>query len=327
MSQYDVVSICNALVDILVEAEDKDIDALGLTKGVMHLVDQSRQDEVLEHFHGKSTTKELGGSSLNAIRTIASLGLKTSFAGMIGDDAYGRLITERMTELNIQQGLKTSSDSTGTCLILVTPDGERTMNTNLGASRLFDDSLLPSEAIKNSKIFHFCGYQWDTDGQIAAIEAACKLAKAQGVKISFDVADPFVIGRHKEAFLGVISEFADIVFANKEEAKMLFDKDPEGAARQIAESSAIAVVKKGGEGAIIVDGETLIEIDPVKTNVVDTTAAGDMFAAGFLYGLAGGKSLKTCGSLGAVLASDVISRTGATVSEKALEEAKKMFNS
>lgn len=157
MSQYDVTSICNALVDILVDANDSDIETLGLTKGIMHLVDDTRQNEVLNHFEGAKPVTELGGSCLNAIRTLANLEAKTHFAGMVGQDKYGEMIKSRMEELRIEQSIDLSSTSTGTCLVLISPDGERTMNTNLGASRLFDKSLVPTEALKSSKVFHFCG--------------------------------------------------------------------------------------------------------------------------------------------------------------------------
>lgn len=327
MSKYDVVSICNALVDILVPAQESDIEELGLTKGRMHLVDAHRQEEVLKRFSQVETTTELGGSSLNAIRTLAALGLKTSFAGMVGEDAFGNLIKSKMKDLGILPQLGISTEATGTCLILVTPDGERTMNTNLGASRLFDGQLVPEGAIKNAEIFHFCGYQWDTDGQIEAILKACKIAKQAGTRISFDVADPFVIERHKEPFLDVIQEFADVVFANKDEAHMMFGVGPEQAAEKMAAYGCIAVVKKGGEGAVIGERGRLTQIPPHQTTVVDTTAAGDMFAAGVLCGLAKGLPLQECGHMGSLLASDVISRVGAAVSKEALSKATELTKS
>ncbi len=322
--KYDVVSICNALVDILIKVEDHDIEALGLTKGIMHLVDEKRQGEVLHRFSDHETTTELGGSSLNAIRTLASLGCRTSFAGMVGQDRFGTLIADRMKILGIDAHLGSIIDATGTCLILITPDGERTMNTNLGASRLFSPSLVPEATIAESQVFHFCGYQWDTDGQIATIERAIDLAKDHGVKISFDVADPFVILRHRDTFLKLIKNHADIVFSNKEEARMLYGTGPEEAALAIAATGAVAVVKKGGEGAVVASGDQLIQIPPVPTKVIDTTAAGDMFAAGFLYGMVRRKSLAQCGQIATMVASDVISRVGATVSGRVLEEALKI---
>jgi len=324
MKTCAVVGICNALVDIIVPAEDTDLKSLGMNKGVMHLVDSPRQREVLEHLRSKRTTTELGGSTLNALRTLAQLGHKTVFAGMVGPDEYGARVKGRMQELGIGQRLGESSDATGTCVILVTPDGERTMNTCLGASRLYTEANVPRDDIRVARILHFCGYQWDTDGQKRAIAMAIEEASREDTLISFDVADPFVVGRSRDEFLKVIETHADIVFANREEAKMLYGSTPEAAAEKIAAAGAIAVVKLGADGALVQQGKTVHRIAPVKTTVVDTTAAGDMFAAGFLNGYLQGKPLEVCGKMAATIASDVISRVGATVSEGALKTLRGM---
>jgi sugar/nucleoside kinase (ribokinase family) len=319
MKSYDITSVCNALMDVLIETTDADITKLGLTKGIMHLVDSDRQAEVLTHFTDKPRVTELGGSSMNAIRTLASLGHKTVFAGMVNDDEFGNIIRERMISLGIKALLGGHNEaSTGSCLILITPDGERTMNTNLGASRLYDSTHIPHDEIAQSKVFHFCGYQWDTDEQKVALQNSLKTAQANDTLISFDIADPFVVGRNREDFIKLINDEADIVFANKEEARLLFNSTPEDAARRIAATGAIAVVKLGAEGALVVNGKTEYKIAPVPTKVIDTTAAGDMFAAGFLHGFLKGRSLDVCGVMAATLASDVISRVGAKISDKAL---------
>jgi sugar/nucleoside kinase (ribokinase family) len=320
MKKYDVVAVCNALVDILVKANDSDLNALNLSKGVMHLVDQERQTEVLNHFSGKVEGIELGGSAMNAIRTLAQLGKKTFFAGMVADDEFGERIKSRMQELKIEFKLGDSSTATGSCLILVTPDGERTMNTNLGASRLYGHKDIPVEAIKESRVFHFCGYQWDTDAQKQAINEAIEIAKEHKTMISFDVADPFVVDRHGDDFRSLIENHVDIVFANQEEAKLLYGLTPEETAAKIASTGATAVIKLGAKGALIQRGSEMVRIDPVKTTVVDTTAAGDMFAAGFLYGFSSDKPLATSGKIAATLASDVISRIGGVVSDGALKQ-------
>lgn len=319
MKTIDVVGICNALVDILVEAHERDIENLALTKGVMHLVDSPRQAEVLKALDGKSQTIELGGSALNAIRTLAALGKKTAFAGMVGPDHFGKKIAGRMQELGIQAHLGETDEATGSCVILITPDGERTMNTHLGASRLYDERQVPHREIAAAKIVHFCGYQWDTDGQKRAIKHAISTAREHQTLVSFDVADPFVVGRYRDDFLDVIRADADIVFANREEAKMLWGSGPEDAARRIADADAIAVIKLGAEGALIRRGDETIKVPPVPTKVVDSTAAGDMFAAGFLHGMTSGLSLQQCGLLAATAASDVISRVGAVISTPTLE--------
>jgi sugar/nucleoside kinase (ribokinase family) len=324
MKTHDVVGICNALVDILITAEDKDIAALGLKKGVMHLVDADRQVEVLGHFSGKQYATELGGSAMNAMRTLAQLGRKTVFAGMVSDDEFGLRVRARMQELGIVDRLGRGSEHTGSCVILITPDGERTMNTHLGASRTYGLAEVPYTDIETAKVLHFCGYQWDTDGQKAAIAKAITTAKANEALVSFDVADPFVVDRNRDAFLAVIDADADVVFANREEARMLFGGAPEDAAARIAKTGAIAVIKLGADGALVRQGDTVHKIAPVATKVVDTTAAGDMFAAGFLYGLTAGKSLDVCGKMAATIASDVISRVGAVVSAEGLEKLRKL---
>jgi sugar/nucleoside kinase (ribokinase family) len=323
MQKYHVSTICNALIDILIQVKDADLKTLGLTKGVMHLVDYQRQRQILSYFESNEKTHELGGSSLNAIRTLASLGMKTFFAGMVGRDEFSRQILQRMKSLGIDSKILNHEEPTGSCIVLITPDGERTMNTHLGASRLFTEALVPSGEITRSKIFHFCGYQWDTEGQKEAIEQAINLAKESGTLVSFDLADPFVVDRYREKFIDLINR-VDIVFANEQEAKILFDCAPEEVVNKITARGAVAVVKLGARGAIVGEKDRRIQIKPVTTNVVDTTAAGDMFASGFLYGMCNNLPLEKCGQIAATLASDVISRIGATVSTTALEKVKKI---
>jgi len=325
MKKYDVVAICNALVDILVEAQDADLSALELKKGVMHLVDDARQAQVLARFRGRDQTVELGGSAMNAIRTLAALKLKTAFAGAVGTDEFGLRIRTRLHQLGIVGKLQENNTvATGSCVILVTADGERTMNTNLGASRVYNETIVPHQEIADAKILHFCGYQWDTDQQKAAIRAAIKTAKSKDTLLSFDLADPFVVDRHRAELIEIIENDADIVFSNREEARLLYNTTAEDAAKRIAATKAIAVVKLGADGAMICKGDEVIRVGAKKTHVVDTTAAGDMFAAGFLYGYLNGVPLARCGEIAAHLAADVISRLGATVSDSALAVAEEM---
>ncbi|MGE0173156.1 MAG: adenosine kinase [Oligoflexales bacterium] len=323
MRKYHVSTICNALIDILIQVEESDLKTLGLTKGVMHLVESERQREILSYFQNKEKTHELGGSSLNAIRTLASLGMKTFFAGMVGKDEFSHQILNRMKLLGIDNKILNHQEPTGSCVVLITPDGERTMNTHLGASRLFTESLVPADEITRSKVFHFCGYQWDTDGQKGAIQQAINLAKESGTLVSFDLADPFVVKRFREKFIELI-DLVDIVFANEEEAKILFECAPAEVVNRITAAGSVAVVKLGARGAIVGEKDRRIKVSPVPTQVVDTTAAGDMFASGFLYGICNGLALEKCGQIAATLASDVISRIGATVSAPALDKVKQV---
>jgi sugar/nucleoside kinase (ribokinase family) len=325
---YDISSVCNALVDFLVQGTEEDLETNSLTKGCMHLLPSQDQEKILKTLGGRSRTFELGGSSLNVMRALAALGQKVAFAGMVGEDSYGDIILKRMAELKIEPFLvKHQKEPTGVCLVLVTPDGERTMITSLGASRLYGLDAVPLEAIGKSRMFHFCGYQWDTEGQKAAILKALSKAEQTGALISFDLSDPFVVSAHREDFLDLIQNHPiHVLFANKEEARHLVQK--EGATLgsllgQKAGVSPIAVTKLGAQGAMIEKlGQAPILVPALPVKVVDTTGAGDMFGAGFLFGLLHGKSLPECGRLATLLARDVISRMGATLSEEALEECR-----
>jgi sugar/nucleoside kinase (ribokinase family) len=321
MKKIDVFGICNALVDIIVQVEDQELTSLEVQKGIMHLVDSQRQTQVLNQFLDREHTIELGGSGLNAIRAVAGMGGSVGFAGQIGKDKFGKKIRERMTELKIEALLQEADEDTGSCAVLVSPDGERTMNTNLGASRLFDETLVPLQLIADAKVLHITGYQWDTDGQKRAMYKAIEAAKENDTRISFDVADPFVVSRHRQELLNLIEKHADIVFANTEEAKMLYNEDARYACKKIAQTGAIAVIKCGGEGALIAKNEELIKVPAKTVNVIDTTAAGDVFAGGFLFSYTQGKSLEQCGQAATMLAGDVITRVGTTVSNEVLSAA------
>ncbi len=316
---YDVLTICNALVDLLYKAEDVDLAQFNLSKACTSLVNTEQQQTILRHFAAQDPTVELGGSSLNAIRALAMLKKKTVFAGMLGNDHYGYTIRKRLEDLNIKGDLHTTDkDATGTCLILVTPDGERTLNTHLGASHLYTREIIPTEDLEASRILHLSGYQWDTDEQKEAVMIAMQIAKKASCEISLDLADPFVVQHNRDALTQVIRDYADIVFANEQEASLLYGTSPEETAKRIADTGAIAVVKLGARGALVQKGSQLVKIAPVATKVVDTTGAGDMFAAGFLYGHLSNLSLEECGNIAALLASDVISRFGATLSDSVI---------
>jgi len=319
MKSHDVLGIGNALMDISVEAADADLETLALNKGIMHLVETSRQEEILRHLEGKPRTTELGGSALNVVRILASLGTRTGFIGMVGEDEFGNRILERMRELDIKPLLARTNDPTGSCVVLITPDGERTMNTHLGTSRHYNETHIPHEEIAAAKIVHIEGYQWDTEGQKGAIARALETAHKNGTLVSLDLADPFAVERSKQDFLKLIGNGADIIFANKEEASMLYGSTPEEAARKIAGTGALAVIKLGADGALIRKGKEEHRVPAEPATVVDTNGAGDIFASGFLHGYSAGRSLPDCGKMAAVLAADVIGRVGVTVSEEALE--------
>lgn len=326
-TDYDVISVCNALMDLMFECSEEDIRSFGLSKGTMQLADQTTQSNIVERFQGLERAKELGGSSLNALRAVAMTGGRAHFTGVVGKDSFGRAIHERMDDLGIQNSLGIHENTdTGTCVVLVTPDGERTMVTHLGASRLYDENSIREYPLTSTKVFHFCGYQWDTLEQKSAIKKALELAKSAGVTISFDLADPFVVSAHQDDCHWIIDNYADIVFANQREAEMLYGTSAEEAVQTLHSKGLKAgLVKLGAKGALCATVDGVHVIDPVAAEVVDTTAAGDMFAGGFLSAWTQGLSIQDCGSVAAILASDVIERYGANLSPKAIERVRKDF--
>lgn len=324
MGQHFVVSsVCNVLVDILLEVTEKEFQHFALEKGKMHLVDKEQQSKILSTLDHPPEKVELGGSSLNTIKALAQLGLNVSFAGMVGKDPYGKIAAEAMDHLGIHKNLQIhKEEETGKCLVLVTPDGERTMNTYLGASCHYDECSDVYESVKKSQFFHFSGYQWSSPRQKKVALKAIEIAKEHGCLVSFDLADPFMVKAHKKEFLDLIDGQVDLFFGNREETALLFDglswptileKDPK-------KQNIIAVVKLDADGALVYHKghEFVVPAHPVS--VVDTTGAGDMFAAGFLFGLSKQLDLIACGQLASILASDVISHMGATLTRGALEK-------
>ncbi|KAB8040635.1 hypothetical protein GCL60_01565 [Silvanigrella paludirubra] len=311
----DVVSIENALIDLLVRANDADLKTFGMTKGVMQLVDEETQKKVLQNLGNVKPEVELGGSASNAIRGMAILGLKTSYSSCVGNDEYGKAFASRMAELGIINRLSIIDDvHSGTCLVVVTPDGERTLNTYLGACRSYKSSFVPFEDIAKSKILFTTGYMLDTQNQIDALHAAIDYALLNDVKVAFDVADPFVIKRHGQKTIRTLLEKTHLVFLNAEEARILMELEPEAAALELCKTIQIAVVKDGEKGAYIAHDENVIFIPAKKVEVADTTGAGDMFAGGFMFGLCSGLTLQQSGQIATLLASDTVSYMGVRLS-------------
>lgn len=312
---YDVVSIENALIDLLVRANDLDLKNFGMTKGVMQLVDEETQKKVLQNLGNVKPEVELGGSASNAIRGLAVLGAKTSYSSCVGTDPYGKAFANRLLELGITNRLTVHNEThTGTCLVVVTPDGERTLNTYLGACRKYMPVDLPFEDIANSKILFTTGYMLDTQNQIDALHAAIDFALLNDVKVAFDVADPFVIKRHGKKTIYSLLEKTHLVFLNSEEAKMLLELDPKAASLELAKFVQLSVVKDGENGAYIASGGNVIFIPAKKVEVADTTGAGDMFAGGFMFGLCKGLSIEQAGQIATLLASDTVSYMGVRLS-------------
>lgn len=319
--ELDVLSICNVLKDIVIQVTDNEIHELGLTKGMMYLVSEAEQQVILKKFEKRDKKVEMGGSGPNVIRTLAILGQKVSQSGMVGNDFYGDLYLKRVEELGIKNNIrKAPLGSTGTSIILITPDGERTMNTCLGMSRCYTSNDIPEEDISKSRYLFVTGYQWDTENQIEAVNHALRIAKSHNTKIVFDLSDPFCVNRHKETFLNIIEDFVDIVFSNLKEVNTLTGLGLQESLDFLSELTDITVVKCGAEGSWIKTKYEKVRVSSNKVEVIDTTAAGDMYAGGFMYGITKNYPLELCGKIASLCAEKVIQEIGAKIPDNLLEQ-------
>ena len=311
----DITGIENALLDLLVRTEDHVIEEMGLAKGTMHLVEKSEQARILDYIGNLTPETQAGGSCANALRTVARLGAKVSYSSAVARDAAGDAFIAGLLENGVtDRCARLDSGATGTSVILVSPDGERTMNTHLGVCRSYSPEHVPHQDIRDSRMFFTTAYIWDTPNQIEAIEAALASAREAGCRIALDLADPFAVERSRDTLRGHLESGLDLIFANAEEARILTGLQAEEAVEQIARSVRVAVVKDGPKGAYIASGDSRVHIPAHQVAVVDTTGAGDCFAAGFLYGLIRELPLEICGKIANELAADTITHMGVKLS-------------
>ncbi|MFA7124692.1 MAG: adenosine kinase [Sphaerochaetaceae bacterium] len=317
-----VYGIGNPLIDIIAQISDDDLAKLGLHKGTMHLIDERRRHELLRFLHGMSVSYSCGGSCPNTIITLASLGIEATLAGKVGTDEFGSIYQNRLEQLSVKNELAQCDEPTGSSIILITEDSERTMNTYLGANRFYQKEDAVEETVRNADIFHFTGYMWDTQSQKEAVMKALDIASESGTMVSFDVADPFAVGRNRDTFLSLISNHTDIVFANSEEARILFDNyDAYECCKSMGKLCQIAIVKNGKRGSFVSYMGTVTSI-PVQgpSTPVDTTGAGDVYAAGFLYGICKEMDIYKAGHIASFLAGEIIQQRGAQFSVEKIDE-------
>ncbi|MFC3783542.1 sugar/nucleoside kinase (ribokinase family) [Sphingopyxis italica] len=312
-ARFDVVAIGNAIVDVLARADDALITAEGLTKGSMRLID-AEEAERLYAAMGPAVEVS-GGSAANTLAGMAVLGERCAFIGQVADDQLGHVFTHDLRALGVAYETPALKEGapTARCLILVTPDGQRTMNTFLGASHLLDQAMIDEDWIADAEILYLEGYLWDPELSRAAMRRAIDVSRAAGRKVAFTLSDAFIIDRHGADFRALIAEgLFDILFANEVEIQALAETDDfEAAVAKIAPQVPLLVVTRGDKGAIAITGGTRTEVgaEPID-EVVDTTGAGDLFAAGFLSGLAEGRSMADCLTMGAVCAREIIAQVG-----------------
>jgi len=307
-----VYGIGNVLMDILVRVSDEDIRELGLAKGTMHLTDGRERQKILDMIGSREMICRCGGSAPNTVITLASLGIPAGLSGKIGPDDFGRQYERQLEAHGVASFLAQGEGQTGSSIILVTPDSERTMNTSLCINRDYSVENLNPEAVALADYFFFTGYMWDTPGQKQALLKAIEIAREAKTTIVFDAADPFAVRRSSGELLPLIRDSFDIVLANAEEGRLLFDgADPETAAVRLEELCGTAVIKDGSRGSLIRQGGKTLKIPANPVEAVDTTGAGDIYAAGLIYGLCREWDLYRSGLFASWLASRIVQVTGA----------------
>jgi len=312
-NNYPIIfGIGNPLIDVVIKASEKDLTSLGLTKGTMQLIDEKRQEQIINYFKGTKNNYFPGGSAPNTILACSGLGIHSHIAGKIGKDELGNTYIERVNEYGADSGIVFGDGRTGSSIILVTPDGERTMNTHLGMCQEYGSNDIDEEKLSKAKFFYFTGYMWDTDSQKSAIKKAIQIAQDNKVKIVFDVADPFAVDRNRDSFLRMIEKDVDIVFANQSELKILLDsEDIDFCIDNLMEIVNSGGIKLGKEGSLIFDNNKKYVIKPSPILAKDSTGAGDMYAAGFLTSIAKGEEYGSAGEIAVHLAEEIIQVQGA----------------
>lgn len=311
--KYDVLGIGNAIVDVLTNVDDDFLISEKLQKGSMQLVSE---DEAAAIYAKLGQCIECsGGSAGNTIAGLASMGAKTSYIGKVRDDQLGNVFRHDISALgsNYLTGSATSGPATAHCLVLVTPDAERTMCTYLGACVNLTVDDIDEETVRAADISYLEGYLWDPEPAKEAFRKAIKIAHGAGNKVSLSLSDPFCVDRHHDEFLKLVKDGVDILFANEDEIKMLYGTDDVNeAARLVQQDCDMAAITCGARGCIVTDKNEIGHVQGrMVDKLVDTTGAGDLFAAGFLYGLTKGKSIGECGAIGNLVAGEVITHMGA----------------
>lgn len=319
-----VLGIGNALTDILLRIEnDVVLSELNLPKGSMQLIDEAKMNEIAAYFENQEGVMAAGGSASNTINGITKLGVAGGFLGKIGKDEVGEFFKNDSLKNGVKPDLIQSNTPSGRCTVLVSADGERTLCTFLGAACELSAQEIESKIFEDYNIFHIEGYLVQNHELIAN---AVRLAKQAGLLVSIDLASYNVVEGNLDFLTSLVKNYVDIVFANEEEARAFTGKEPREAVHAISDVCEIAVVKTGKDGSYIKNGETISVVKPRISNCIDTTGAGDLYAAGFLYGLATGLPLDACGKIGSIVAGNVVEVIGAKMPDERWENIKQEIN-
>lgn len=309
---YDVYGVGNSLVDIQARISDSVLEKLSFPKGIMTLADEATQSKVLESIHGVKMSRCAGGSAANTIAGIADFGGKAAYAGKTGFDELGNFWLKDIRNLGVAIEVPQAAGKTGTCVILITEDAQRTMLTHLGLSATLGPDDISEAEIKKAKYVYIEGYLFAGDSTKAAAMKTIELAKKNGVKVAFTVSDPFLIDMHRDLFWELIEGPVDLLFCNLEEARSLTGmEDPVDCAQEIHHHAENVALTLGSDGSLLMHEGRAIPIEGVTTAAIDTTGAGDMYAAGVLYGITNGMTWKQAGHLASHAAARVVAQMGA----------------
>lgn len=311
-SAFDVAAVGNAIVDVMVHVDEKLLAALGLKKGVMTLIDAETADRLYDRL--PPAIECSGGSAANTTSGVASLGGKAAFIGLVKDDQLGAVFRHDLASQGVAFPTRPAQAGapTARCLVLVTPDAQRTMQTYLGACVELGPEDIDDDVIDQARITYLEGYLWDPPAAKLALRHAAIRARAAGRKVALSLSDPFCVERHRDEFLDLIARHVDILFANQAEITTLYRTSLDDAVRRLKSSVGIAAVTRGAQGSLAIKGEQVVSVTAAPPNqLVDTTGAGDLYAAGFLYGYSQGRDLGTCARLGGICAAEIIGHIGA----------------
>ncbi len=319
-----VIGLGNALTDILLQIEnDAVLSELNLPKGSMQLIDEAKMYEIAAYFGNQKGMMAAGGSASNTINGIAKLGVTGGFLGKIGKDKVGEFFMNDSLNNGVKPYLIQSKTPSGRCTVLVSSDGERTLCTFLGAACELSAHEIDIKLFEDYNIFHIEGYLVQNHDLIST---AVKLAKQAGLLVSIDLASYNVVDSNLDFLKNLVKNYVDIVFANEEEARAFTGKEPFEAVHVISELCTIAIVKTGKDGSLIKTGNSISEVKPRISECIDTTGAGDLFAAGFLYGLASDMPLDVCGKIGSIVAGNVVEVIGAKMTDDRWENIRNEIN-
>jgi len=310
-SQYDLCAIGSALLDFIYNVDNSFLDKLKLKKGEMHLIDEERSREIFAIMNGIRSDIAPGGSSANTAAGVAKLGGKAAFIGAVANDDYGTVYINKTRESGVQSFISREQGLTGHAITFITPDSERTFATHLGAALNLSVENVDFSVIASSSFLHLEGYLFESPSLREICYRAMETAHNSGTLVSVDLADPALIKRIGNIFDDVIKNHADILFMNEEEAFSLTGARDESAFSKLPERSSVVVIKLGENGSLIKQRDLIIKIPSFKTDVVNTNGAGDMYAAGFLYGISSGKSLEIAGKIASLSAAAVVASPGA----------------